>query len=167
MANRPMVILINGSINAGKTTVSKALCRLLPRTAHIEVDDLRNFIGWMSLEESIPLNLKNAALAGRTFLDYGLNIVLSYPLSRDDYDYLVAQFQPYPCHAFTLRLPLEVAQSNRGARELSDSERQRIAVQYANHIAYYEFGQVLDNAVMSPEETARAILNHLGDIKGR
>jgi len=36
-----MIILLNGSINAGKTTVSKQLRRMLPRTAHVEVDGLR------------------------------------------------------------------------------------------------------------------------------
>ena len=37
---QPVTILINGSINAGKTTVAKAICALLPRTAHVEVDSL-------------------------------------------------------------------------------------------------------------------------------
>ena len=53
---RAMIILLNGSINSGKTTVAKQLIQLLPRTAHVEVDDLREFIRFLPLAEAIPLN---------------------------------------------------------------------------------------------------------------
>lgn len=66
MAN---VIIINGPINSGKTTISQELQRRLPQLAHIEVDDLRHFISWMDLEESISLNLKNTVAVGKVFLD--------------------------------------------------------------------------------------------------
>ena len=37
-----MIILLNGCINAGKSTVAQALVRLLTDAAHIELDDLRH-----------------------------------------------------------------------------------------------------------------------------
>ena len=33
----PRVILVSGSINAGKTTVSRLLVKRIPRTAHVAV----------------------------------------------------------------------------------------------------------------------------------
>ena len=39
-----MIILLNGAINAGKTIVGRRLAALLPRTAHVEVDALREFV---------------------------------------------------------------------------------------------------------------------------
>ncbi|HYF63435.1 MAG TPA: hypothetical protein VD886_11515 [Herpetosiphonaceae bacterium] len=157
-----MTILINGSINAGKTTVAKALCELLPRTAHVEVDSLHDFIGWMDLEESIPLNLKNAAAVGRNFLEYGLNVVISYPLNPPDYQYLAAALDGFPLACFTLSPPLEVARRNRGARVLSDWERERIAFHYATGIASPAFGAIIDNAAQTPRQTAAEIASRLG-----
>ena len=159
---QPMTILINGSINAGKTTVAKALAALLPRTAHVEVDSLHDFIGWMGLEESIPLNLKNAAAVGRNFLEYGLNVVISYPLNPPDYAYLAAELAGFPLACFTLSPPLEVARRNRGDRELSEWERERIAFHYATGIANPAFGAIIDNAGQTPQQTAAAIVGQLG-----
>jgi len=160
---QPVIVLINGSINAGKTTVSKALGDLLLRTAHIEVDSLDDFIQWMSLEESIPLNLKNAAAIARNFLDYGLNVVISYPLNLSDYTYLVKELAGFPLYCFTLSPPLEVAQRNRGARELSEWEIQRIAFHYATGIAHPPFGSSIDNATQTPQQTAALIVSSLKD----
>ncbi len=122
-----MIILLSGSINAGKTTVSKQIVRLLPRTAHVEVDSLREFIAWMTLAEAIPLNLQNAAAVTRNFVAYGLNVVLSYPLTQDDYDYLVRELAPLgvPIHCVTLNPDPAVVLTNRGTRELTEWENQQ------------------------------------------
>lgn len=42
-----MVIIINGPINSGKTTLAKILWEKIPNTAHVEVDKIREFIDWM------------------------------------------------------------------------------------------------------------------------
>jgi hypothetical protein len=39
-----MIILLNGCINSGKSSTGRALARLLPRAAHVELDDLRHFM---------------------------------------------------------------------------------------------------------------------------
>jgi 2-phosphoglycerate kinase len=44
-----VIILLNGSINAGKTTVAQELIASLPRTAHVEVDALREFVRFLPL----------------------------------------------------------------------------------------------------------------------
>lgn len=69
----PIAIVLNGSINSGKTSVSKALQKIIPELAHIEVDDLGAFVDWMPLDQQIPLNLKNAGLVARVFLDAGIS----------------------------------------------------------------------------------------------
>lgn len=72
-----MIIFINGSINSGKSTVAKILVDKLPKTAHIEVDDLRKAIRWMSLEESIPINLENTASLIKNFVKRGINVIVT------------------------------------------------------------------------------------------
>tara|TARA_R110001583_G_scaffold40778_1_gene130095 strand:- start:21407 stop:21754 length:348 start_codon:yes stop_codon:yes gene_type:complete len=82
-----MIILLNGSINSGKTTVARAIVERAINFAHIEVDSLRDFIRWMPLEETIELNIKNAIDVAKNFHDNNINSVISYPLSEDSYLY--------------------------------------------------------------------------------
>ena len=154
-----MLIILNGSLNAGKTTTSKKICELLPRTAHVEVDSLRDFIAWMPLEESIPLNLATSVAVAKIFLAHGLNVVLSYPLRAEDYVWMQQQFAEFSdVHFFTLRPPMQTSQSQRGARVLSAWEVARIAYHYQTDGANPDVGIVIDNSQLTPEETARLIL---------
>lgn len=160
-----MILLINGSINAGKTTVAKQIVQMLPRTAHIEVDDLREFIRFMPLLEAIPLNLANTVAVTRNFVTFGLNVVISCPLRQEDYDYLMREMTPLgvPIHAVTLSPALAVVLTNRGTRELTEWELKRIPYHYETGINAPAFGTIIDNTRQTPEETARQILEQLGE----
>jgi hypothetical protein len=155
-----MIILLNGSINAGKSTVSKRLCKMLPRTAHVEVDNLRDFIAWMPLEESIPINIEAAIAVTRVFVRRGLNVVFSYPLRPQDYDVILREFAELdvPVHSVTLRPRLEVSLTDRGTRQLTDWERSRIRYHYETRLNDPAIGVIIDNSAQSPDETAREIL---------
>lgn len=156
-----MILLLNGSINAGKTTVSKQIVSLLPRTAHVEVDDLREFIRFMPLLESIPLNLANAVAVTRNFVASSLNVVISCPLRQEDYEFLIRELTPLgvPIHCVTLSPELAVALTNRGTRELTEWELQRIPYHYETGISAPPFGIIIDNSHQTPEETARQIIS--------
>ena len=156
-----MIILLNGSINAGKSTVSKRLCELLPRTAHVEVDGLREFIGWMPLEESIPINIEAAIAVTKVFVRRGLNVIFSYPLRPEDYEIILSEFGELgvPVHGVTLRPRLEVSLTNRGTRQLTDWERSRIPYHYETGLNEPDFGVIIDNSEQTPDETAREILH--------
>ena len=159
-----MIILLSGSINAGKTTVSKQLVQMLPRTAHVEVDDLRHFIDCVTLWESVPLNLANTAAVTRNFVAFGLNVVISSPLRQQDYEFLMRELTPLgiPIHCITLNPGMAVALTNRGTRELTEWELRRIPELYAEGIHIPAFGIIIDNADQTPEETAREILTMIG-----
>ena len=159
----PMIILLNGSINAGKTTAAKHLIRTLPRTAHVEVDDLREFIRFMPLEESIPLNLANAVAVTRNFAAYGLNVVLSYSLPQDDYEYLMRERTPLgvSTRCVTLNPDLAAALTDRGTCALTEWELKRVPYHYETGINSPPFGVVIDNTRQMPEETTRQILEHV------
>ena len=164
-----MIILLNGSINAGKSTVSKRLCELLPRTAHVEVDSLRDFISWMPLEESIPINIETAIAVTKIFVRRGLNVVFSYPLRPEDYDVILREFADLnvPVHCVTLRPKLEVSLTNRGTRQLTDWERSRIQYHYETRLNDPGLGVIIDNSAQSPDETAREILRDIQENGGR
>ncbi len=158
-----MIIFINGSINAGKSTVAKILAKKLSNTALIEIDAFHEMIEWMPIDEAIPVNLENAISVIRNFINRGLNVVVPYPLSQKNYDYLTAGLKDLDLeiHVFTLAPKLEKTLTNRGTRELTDWEKKRIQHHYDTGIHKPSFGEIIDNTDQSPEETAEIILNKI------
>lgn len=157
-----MIIFLSGSINSGKTTIAKLLREEFPRTAHIEVDDLRAMVSWLPLEESIPLNLKNALSLTQNFIEENMNVIITYPLSRDEYEYfnkhLPLDVQRF---FFTLNPRIDHALSNRGSRELTEWEIERIKYLYNIRVNDPGFGITIDNTMQTPEETLSDILYYI------
>jgi hypothetical protein len=158
-----MVIYLNGSINSGKTTVAMLIASRIPKTVHIEVDDLHNFADCLTLEEAIPFCLEDAITLTRRWVERGFNVVVSWPISEQDHLQFVRELDEtgVPFYTFTLSPGVEVALSDRGGRKLSEWERNRIAHLYAIGIHKPSFGVVIDNSDQSPEETAEKIITAL------
>ncbi len=158
-----MIILLNGSINSGKTTIARELTALLPRTAHVEVDALREFVAFLPLAEAIPVSLENAVAVTRNLVRRGFNVVLTYPLGQEDHGVLLASLGDLstPIHTFTLSPELGVVLTDRGQRPLSEHERRRIREQYADGRHCPPFGIRIDNTAQTPAETTAMILDHV------
>lgn len=158
-----MIVFINGPINSGKTTVAKILAKRLSDVALVEVDTLRDMIGWMPIDRAVPINLENAVSVIKNFLKRGLNVIVPYPLSQKNYEYIMAELKDVndEIHIFTLAPKLERALINRGSRELNDWERERIRHHYDIGIHSPSFGDVIDNSDQKPEETADYIFKKL------
>ncbi|MCL4405388.1 MAG: hypothetical protein M1361_01885 [Patescibacteria group bacterium] len=159
-----MIILISGPINTGKSTVAKILAQKLPNAALLEVDALREMVGWMPIDLAVPLNLENAVSLIRNFSLRGLEVIVPYPLSRNNYDYIMSNIGDLGAavYTFTLAPKLSEALKNRGGRELREDERKRVEYHYKIGLNKPDFGEVIDNSRQSPEETARTILNKIG-----
>jgi len=155
-----MIIFINGSINAGKSAVAKILSKKLSNVALVEIDVLRDMISWMPIEQAVPLNLENAISVIKNFSKKGLNVIVPYPLSNKNYDYVANSLTGVDTkiYFFTLAPKIEKALTNRGARELNDWERERIRHHYKIGIHNPGFGEIIDNTDQTPEETAELIL---------
>ena len=160
-----MIILINGSINSGKSTVSKLLAKKMPNTAHIEIDKLREFVDFMTLSsELIKINLQNAALVANNFLNCGLNVIISYPLSTENYKFLTDNLNltGHKLLTFTLNPKLSIVTKNRGSRRLKNWEVERIKHHYKIKINNPEFENiVIDNTNQTPEETVVEMLKYI------
>lgn len=158
-----MIIFLNGSINAGKSTIAKLLAKELPNTALVEIDTLRAMIDWMPIDQSIPFNLENAVSVITNFAKRNLNVVVPYPLSEKNYNYMMDHLKNLDTtiRVFTLAPQLEKVLTNRGARELNDWERERIKHHYTIGIQNSAFGEIIDNSEQTPEETVKSILNRL------
>ncbi len=158
-----MIVFINGSINAGKTTVAKLLAKDIPNTALLEIDSLRNMIDWMPIDKAVPINLENAVAVIKVFCGRGINVLVPYPLSDKNYNYIMNELKDINTDIFTFTLSpnLEKALTNRGTRELDDWERSRIQYLYSIGIHNPTFGEVIDNSNQTPEETKSYILSRI------
>ena len=154
-----MIIFLNGSINSGKSTIAKLLAEKLGNSAIVEIDSLREFIDWMPLDESIPINLENAVAVTKVFVKNNLNVIIPYPLDKENYDYLVSEFNGL--HVFTLSPRLEVALQDRGSRKLTQWEKERIKYHYSIGINNPDFGIIIDNSDETEEQTANKILSKI------
>jgi len=158
-----MIIFINGSINSGKSTISKILAKELPNVALIEIDVLREMINCMPLEKAIPINLENAISLIKNFSRKGMDVIVVYPLSQKNYDYMMGELKDVDdkIYVFTLSPKLDKALTNRGERELTSEEKDRIKYHYDIGIHTPDFGEIIDNSEQSPGETAKVILDKI------
>lgn len=160
-----MIIFINGSINSGKSTISKLLQHDLKNTAVVEIDSLRSFIAWMPIEQAIPINLKNAISIIRNFVKQGLNVIVPYPLSKENYKYFVENLDGLTKLIFiTLSPNLDTVLKNRGDRDLSEWETDRIKHHYKIGINKPDFGKIIDNSEQTPKETVDIINRYIDEL---
>ena len=154
-----MVIFINGSINSGKSTVAKLLSKKMGNAVVLEIDVLRNFVEWLPLEEAISINWENAFALIKNFVKHDLNVLVPYPISQKNYDVILENLKNIhsEIYFFTLSPPLETVLKNRGRRNLSGWEIDRIKYHYKIGINNPSFGVVIDNANETPAETADKI----------
>jgi uridine kinase len=157
-----VVVFISGSINSGKTTTAKLLQTKLPNTAHIEVDDLHAMIDWMPLEEAIPINLQNTLAVTMNFLKENISVIISYPLSKMEFEFFNKHLPLETDRFFFILNPrIDYALNNRGARELTEWEVERIKYHYASGVNNPGFGIVMDNTMQSPAETVSDMLYYI------
>jgi len=155
-----MVILLNGCINSGKTTIGKYIANSGLSIAHIEVDSLREFIRWMPLNESIEINLDNALCVAVNFHKRNIDSVMTYPLSDKSYHYVCDRLEKEGISycAVTLFTELHDIKRNRGNRELNDWELNRIDELFDEGLARPTFGTIINNSKQSIEVTAKQVL---------
>ncbi|OGE86511.1 MAG: hypothetical protein A3J48_00095 [Candidatus Doudnabacteria bacterium RIFCSPHIGHO2_02_FULL_46_11] len=158
-----MIIIINGSRFAGKTTTSNLLAKKLKRTAHIELDALRWFLPGLNLEQTIPINLENAVLITKNLVSKKFNVIIDYCLRKRDHSYLIRNLKNPKTEIYTITLKpqIKAALTNRG-RTLSKDDEKRIHEQYGKgKHAIREIGLVIDNTDKSPAEVAELIKNYV------
>lgn len=157
-----MLIFISGSINSGKTTTSKALAKKLNAEC-INVDDINDQIPNFNLATDLDKSMDHAIEAINESLAAGKSVVANYVLRPKDYERLKREVHTDKQFVITLAPRLEVAQSNRGERKLTDWEIHRIKHHYDIGIANPNFGHIIDNSELTIEETVAEILQIIGE----
>lgn len=162
-----MIIFLNGSINAGKSTVAKILAKNMENTALLEMDVFHEMIEWMPIDQAVQLNLENAVSVISNFAKRGLNVIVPYPLSQKNYEYMIDNLKGFDTkiYFFTLSPKLEKTLTNRGTRELTDQEKDRIKHHYNIGIPSPTFGEIIDNSDQTSQETVDFILSKIHELQ--
>ncbi len=154
----PKLVFISGSINSGKTTTSKLLAEKLDAD-FINVDDLNDSIPNFNLATDLDKSMDLAIAKINESIANGRSVVANYVVRQRDYDRFEREIHTDEQYVVTLAPRLEVAQSKRGDRELSEWEVQRIKHHYDTGIANPSFGSVIDNSDSTLQETVESILS--------
>ncbi|MBO7483699.1 MAG: hypothetical protein J6T55_01075, partial [Alphaproteobacteria bacterium] len=132
-----LILNINGPMNSGKTTVSKILVNMLPKTIFIEVDELMSD----EEQEKLGLSLQQGWRERHKRLNQKLQtlkesreyetVIFAYPIADNTYqDWKALEDTETKFLNITLAPSLEECLKNRGTRELDDWDRKRIKEMY-------------------------------------
>lgn len=152
-----MLVFISGSINSGKTTTAKALAEKL-NADFINVDDLNDTIPDFNLATDLDKSMDLAIETINASLAKGRDVVANYVVRQKDFDRFGTEINTSNQYVITLAPRLEVAQSKRGDRELTEWEMQRIKHHYDSGIASPNFGYIIDNSDINLDEAVDKIL---------
>ncbi|MET3821623.1 chloramphenicol 3-O-phosphotransferase [Burkholderia sp. PvR073] len=151
------VIHLNGPINSGKTTIGLALARMLPGARFIDGDD-------HDAPEDAPFDVQWTIALERLVTQIAhareRYLVIAYPIGEAEFERLSAACDARAARLFvvTLAPPEAIASSNRGARALTDWERQRIGEMYREGYAARAFSDcVIDTSRASADACASEI----------
>ena len=117
-----MLIFISGSINSGKTTTAKALAERIG-TAYINVDDLNDTIPNFNLATDLDKSMDLAIQTINNYTAEGKDVVANYVVREKDWKRFEKEIKTTPQLVVTLAPRIEVAQSQRGERMLSEWEK--------------------------------------------
>ncbi|MBO4519949.1 MAG: hypothetical protein J5787_01960 [Alphaproteobacteria bacterium] len=167
-----LILNINGPINAGKTTVSRILEKLLPDSLFIEVDNLLSEdeakqLG-LSMDEAFCESvdrLERLILKEKEEKRHSV-VFFAYPIGREYYDRWKG-YEDEHTRFFNVTLsPSEEECLRRGGDDMSVWEHDRILQMYEEGCHNPGFSDlIIHNDNQTPEETARVVLDFLEKIK--
>jgi broad-specificity NMP kinase len=158
-----MIIFLSGSINSGKSTIAKILIKRTPDCVNLEVDKICEFVDHIEKPEIEDIIFENVISLIKDYIKHGLNVIVSYPLSNERFNYWESQLKESDpsIYLFTLNPRLEIAMTERGERKAKTIDSERVKFHYQIGINKLDKGFNIDNSDQTPEETVNEILSHI------
>jgi predicted kinase len=154
-----VLVILNGPINSGKSTLAKLLTNKISNMVNVEVDAIRELvpiqgsIGW-------EISFKAAVALVKCFLKEELDIVFTYHISKKDYEYIINEVRDMnvKVYAFTLKPTKESILSKSRKRLLSNYLVNKLQATYDSKKYDGSYGKIIDSTNQTPEQTLTEIL---------
>lgn len=160
-----MIIFLNGSTNAGKTTVARILHKKIPQSSIVEIDALIEKYNHLSSRSRLDNGIEEGLRLIEKLRKKGFHAIVPFPLSQEHYNHFSARLQTIDqLFFFTLDPSLNIAISNRGKREITRTEQERILQFYNLSFHRPDFGICIDTSHQKSDGTATVILRYLKDV---
>lgn len=155
---------INGSINSGKTTITKLICNNNINTINIELDTISDFCENIDIDKKLMYVIQDGLCIANNWLNRGYFPILNWPLYGKEMEFMIEfskEIQVVPI-VVTLTPKKEIVKSIRKNRKLDDWELNRIDYMYdICQIQNPKYGITIDNSFLTEHETYQEILNYL------
>ncbi len=166
------VIVISGLVNSGKTTVSKLLVEMLPKTVRIELDEIGRIVKEvMPVSERGMIVIEDTVSLAINWIDRGYDVILLGPFWKVVFEQLTTEMTIHLAtrrvnyHAFILTPPLDVTLQQRGLRVPEDYVPRLNREFHEQGLDNPGFGIKIDNQSQTPDETATLIAKMLNECE--
>ncbi len=160
-------IWISGSINSGKSTVATALNKKIKKSVNIECDTLRHFATYENLDNVIDFILEDSIDLAKKWIERGYLPIITWPVYGEGLNKMISYSKKLSIEPVIINLiPSKVtAKHNRGERELTEKEINRIEYLYeTENIGNPLMGYSIDNTNQTVEETMDEVMNYISEI---
>jgi len=151
-----MLVFINGSVNAGKSSTAELLAKKLG-AEFIDFDDLTEAVPGFELERDIPKVFEKGIEKINQLESEGRSTIAAWGIRPEDYLMLQDKLKVDKQFYITLAPRLEIALTDRG-RGMNEWELQRIKYHYDTGLPNPSFGTIIDNSDLSLERTVARIM---------
>lgn len=158
------IVLINGPMNAGKTTVAQILADKLTNCSYYDADQESRKHQTKELPELIECVMRYLTESGIKSAATGHDVILSGVVYEGDFTEMKSAYEAngHTFYTIVLSPSLDVCASDRGDRTLSNWERTRIRDMFEKGYQKPEFADyIIDNSTQTAEETAEQVMTWL------
>lgn len=169
-----MITLIIGPAGAGKSTISKLLCKYFEKCALIEVDVIRHMVksGMVSpseetqeSEDQLRLGVDNTCSLALNYAASDFSVVIDDVVSTSDrLDMYFERLDGQALNVFLLLPDEEIVTKRDLERDKENQMLERALVlhrRFQERIKFEDRWKVIDSSNQSPEETLQVILSEM------
>ncbi len=160
-------IWISGSVNSGKSIVATALNKKIRKSVNIECDALRHFATYENLETIGDYISTDALDLAKKWIERGYLPIITWPVYGEGLNKMISYSKKLSIEPVIINLipSKETAKHNRGERELTEKEINRIEYLYETEdIGNPLMGYSIDNTNQTVEETMDEVMNYISEI---